>query len=281
MDNETLRKVQMVQLELAKEVKRICKELGIHYFLDSGTLLGAVRHKGFIPWDDDLDIAMLRDDYERFMREAPALLPLDYYLQNWESDKGYGFAFAKLRKNNTVFVEEAAERTSAHKGIYVDIFPYDVYPEDKKKRKWQGKRCFWLRRLVLAKCGYKPWIMSSSNTAIRLAKGLAYGVLGVFAKIVPKVALINQYVSTCTKYNGEESKYLYEQGGASDYGEWVVPRKCFESFVELPFEDDQFECPSGYDEYLTCVYHDYMKLPPEDQRENRHRIINISFGDEK
>ncbi len=276
MDNETLRKVQLVQLELAKEVKRVCSELKIDYFLDSGTLLGAVRHSGFIPWDDDLDIGMLRKDYEIFIKEAPKLIKSDYFLQTWNTDDNYAMAFAKLRKNNTVYIEEVTSNTELHVGVYIDIFPYDVFPDEKAKRAWQKPRHFLYRRLLMAKCGYKPWL-TSSNKMKYIIKKMLYQFLRIISLFYPKESLIRKYNYFCTKFNNEDSLYFYAQDGASDYGEWIVPRSSFKDFVELQFEDDLFKCPIGYKEYLTSVYNDYMKLPPEEDRVNRHRIKEVQL----
>lgn len=96
MDKEVLRKAQMVQLEIAKEIKRICEENGIRYWLDGGTLIGAIRHNGFIPWDDDLDLGMLREDYEKFLVIAPLKLQKEYELLTWENNQKYPHAFAKV-----------------------------------------------------------------------------------------------------------------------------------------------------------------------------------------
>lgn len=98
MDNEILRKVQLAQLDMAKEVKRICNKYNINYFMDSGTLLGAVRHRGFIPWDDDLDFGMLREDYEKFLKIATTELDSKFFLQTWKNDDGFPYGFSKIRK---------------------------------------------------------------------------------------------------------------------------------------------------------------------------------------
>lgn len=134
MDKVTLRKVQLEQLCIAKEIKRVCDENGIQYFLDAGTLLGAVRHHGFIPWDDDLDIGMKRDEYERFCKIAPKALHKEFYWQEWRNDKEYALPFGKVRKRNTIYIEERSHILTEN-GFYVDVFPYDYAPTDENKRK--------------------------------------------------------------------------------------------------------------------------------------------------
>lgn len=111
MERELLRKVQLKQLEIAKEIKRVCEENEIGYFLCYGTFLGAVRHKGFIPWDDDLDLGMLRADYEKFCRIAPSALKPEFCLQTWYTDPNYGLPFGKVMLRNTIYLESKKNHT--------------------------------------------------------------------------------------------------------------------------------------------------------------------------
>lgn len=278
MDRETLRTVQLTQLMLAKEVKRVCEELHIDYFLDSGTLLGAVRHKGFIPWDDDLDIGMLRRDYERFVAEAPAILGDKFFLQTWHSDTHFGLPFAKLRLNDSEYIEYNSRHTKAHCGIYVDIFPYDKYPNYSGKKisfKIDRLRYMFFRMCLLQKLGYFDKYEKSGFT-----RNCKYSLLKFTAHLFTRETLVGRFEKLCVLHNSEDTGLYYEQAGAAGYGEWVVPASCFENLVVLPFEGDTFLCPADYDLYLKSVYGDYMKLPPEEKRMNRHNILRVRLPGE-
>ena len=123
---KNLRKLQLLQLDIAKAIKELCESNGIPYFLIGGTLLGAIRHKGFIPWDDDFDVGMLREDYERFIKIAEEKLDKKkFFLETWDTEKGYGFPFAKVKLNGTKYPERNAPK-SVHQGIFVDVFPIDT-----------------------------------------------------------------------------------------------------------------------------------------------------------
>ena len=134
MDQKTLRRIQLTQLEIGKEIKRVCEENDISYFLAHGTFLGAVRHQGFIPWDDDMDMGMLRPDYEKFCRIAPEKLKPEFFFQNWYSEPNYGLPFGKVMKRGTVYLEGKKTRRLKENGFWI-FFPLTT----PRKRKRSGK----------------------------------------------------------------------------------------------------------------------------------------------
>lgn len=279
MDSETLRRVQTAQLSIAKEIKRICDKNGIEYFLDSGTLLGAVRHKGFIPWDDDMDIAFTRENYNRFIEAAENDLGEEFFLQTWKTDKNYPLPFAKVRLNGTKFIENANEKAQIHQGIYVDVFPYDVWPEKKRNQKKLWRKRLLIQSMLMMKCHYLKF---KSDTAKKyLLKIIMFTFVRFFSLFRSKSSLIKSYEKTTYKFNRIESDEIYEQTVNFKFGYWVIPKSCFENAIELDFEDEKFNCPGNYVEYLTKVYGDYMTLPPEEKRAVGHNIIEVDFGDAK
>jgi len=267
MDNVTLKKVQSTLLEIAKEVKRVCDENDIVYFLDSGTLLGAVRHKGFIPWDDDFDIGMMRSEYEKFCKIAPSKLGKDYYLQTWENDRNYAVPFAKVRKKNTIYLENKASR-SVNNGFYVDIFPYDYAPELAKDSFM--KKLANIERVLLMKCKYQPW---QESAGMNIKKRIAYVPYQILSLFISREKLLRKYERIV--FSVPRSDVIYIQFGSTKG--FYVPEKAFGNGTNLVFEDTFFRCPLDTDVYLSSIYGDYMQLPPEDQRENRHQIIEIKF----
>jgi len=272
MDQEILRRVQLVELEIAKEIKRVCDKHKIEYFLDGGTLLGAIRHNGFIPWDDDLDIGMLRKDYEKFAEIASDELNDDYCFQTMETEPNYGLVFGKVRKKNTVFLEEKNSDKLIHNGFFVDIFPYDYVPDSRYKQQKQKVCLNILKRLLIAKSGHKPWIIDGKKN---VKKWFVFLPLRILSFFISKKWLMKKYMTACTQYDEIGSDLVFPNG-ISDYGRFFI-RKDLLITIDHCFEDTRFKIPSGYDVFLHTLYGDYHQMPPEDKRYNRHGIKEIKF----
>ncbi len=272
MDRETLRRVQLVQLEIAKEIKRICDENDIKYFLTAGTLLGAVRHGGFIPWDDDLDLGMLNDDFKKFCELAPMCLNKKYVLQTMETDFSYPIPLAKVRKVGTRYVENKAN-LSNKPGIFVDIIPYKNVPDSYGEAEAIAKKAVNIQRVLLMQCGNRPWM---DEHGIVWKKRIGYVLYQVIALFTSKKTLINRYHSL---FSGHETSNKVA-GDLAFSGNKYLDKSWFEHVISMKFEDTEFSVCAAYKDYLETVYGDYMQLPPEDQRENRHQIVEIDFGDE-
>lgn len=149
-DPSTLRRLQLVELDILEVVADVCERHGIRWFLDRGTALGAVRHKGFIPWDDDVDVGMLREDYERFLQIAEKELPNGYSLHTPDNTPHYAPLFAKVYKDGTEFWSREISESKCEQGIFVDIFPYDTMSTDEVDQKRQCKEAIrWTRASYL------------------------------------------------------------------------------------------------------------------------------------
>ncbi len=273
MEPQLLRKVQLTQLEIAREIKRVCEENGITYFLSDGSLLGAVRHQGFIPWDDDMDMAMPRADYERFCRIAPEKLKKEYCFQNWYTDPNYGLPFGKVLKRNTVCLESKKSHRLKENGFYVDIFPIDSMPEDPKAQMTYWRRLLDIYRVKLMKCGYQPW-MENDKILWKKRIGYLYYQLRALFTTGEKLSKAYDALATapkkgkwvCLQWGGQAKPVPFRREWISDLGSYT-------------FEGVTFPGPKEYDKYLTAQYGAYMVFPPEHERGNRHQFAEIDFGE--
>ena len=273
MDDKTLRKVQLTQLEIAKEFKRICDEHNLKYMMEGGTLLGAVRHKGFIPWDDDMDFSMPREDYERFFAIMKTSENKKYEVVDWRDDNKYPHPFGKLIKKVTVYQEEKLGESF---GIYIDIFPWDNVPEDKAVQK---KNCFKMmsyRAIVRAKCGCKTYRAGGKFIFKKWLKNFPFIILSVFGT---KKKFVESYEKMAVQYNKTQTPQIALQCETEVYA-WNADKNLLDEWVLLSFEDTEFIAPARYDEYLTRSYGDYMTPPPEAERGNQHLIVKLDFGEE-
>ncbi|MBO4484443.1 MAG: LicD family protein [Lachnospiraceae bacterium] len=277
MEKEELIRAQKVMLGILCDVDELCKKNNIQYFLDGGTMLGAVRHQGFIPWDDDLDIGMLREHYERFLSIASKELPDVYFVQEWKDDSEYGFWFAKVRLKGTVFREKNGLKNAKHNEFFIDVFPYDNYPDSEKERNEVSRKIEFCKRCLLAKTNYSVWYVGGRFS---LRRFLLYKFLKAGLLFYPKQKLINKFNSISQKYNSIQTKCVYPQGNSKS-GKFHLDRKYFNGFSDAEFEMRKFPILNHYDEFLKTLYGDYMTLPPLEERYNRHNVIEIVFPDYK
>ena len=265
MDDQ-LRRLQLTQLEILKIFDRFCLEQGLKYSLYAGSLLGAVRHQGFIPWDDDLDVCMSRADYDRFI-ELWSEHPVDgYVLQNKENAPDFTQSFTKLRKDHTTFLQYDWDRGRYHTGVFLDIFPIDRMPAGK------GKRYIFKMRCMLYQ------LLTREFTPIKESMLLRAGCT-VILTCIPRVArpkLRAKLLRQITKYNGDKTlQTVFIETMATIRKPHAATLT--DAYVELPFEDGKFCCFEKWHDYLTCKFGDYLLLPPEEDRTWKHHPIVIDF----
>lgn len=253
-----LEELKVLQLDVLQAVHDFCIQNGITYSLACGTALGAVRHKGYIPWDDDIDIYLLREDYNRLMREYPKTGR--YQLISMERDKKWDKPYAKAYDSTTVFKEKFNYNVEI--GIGIDVYPIDKVPENENNWKNFDKRRRKLQHLLLMKqiqfSKERPFIR---NCVAFLSKILLFP----FSR-----RMISNYISHfIQQFNNDDGQWVFESAqGLIQKNRF--PKRVFENIIAVPFEDRFFMLFEHYDEYLKNGYGDYMKLPPKEKQVAHH-----------
>lgn len=249
--------LKRIELEILVEIDKYCSENGIEYFLDSGTLLGAVRHKGFIPWDDDIDILMPRKDYEIFKKKFNASNKR-YKLLTHDLCDDYYYLFGKVVDTSTTLIEDIGRQPIKDFGVYVDIFPIDGLP-DSSVGKSIIREKLWLFRAM-----WDDSLLEKPRTN-KFVKKIRFKV----SHMIGWKKLCRILDNTVKKNDFRKVKYCGNIIAASKKKR-QVRSEVFKSYTMLDFEDKQFRAPVGYKEYLTELYGDYMKLPPKEKQVSNH-----------
>lgn len=256
LSQQQLSDLQKKELELLRLFIDICSKLNITYYVTGGTLLGAVRHQGFIPWDDDIDLCMTREDYEVFINSAQDYLPDGFFLQTYTTDPDYPCNFAKLRNSNTTFVENSIKHHKINHGIYIDIFPIDYYPS---KRKW----LFILKAVLMKLRITYAYSIEKMKLRTHIARFFARMIYPSLSETIIQREKLFKSVT--------DGDYLINHSGIYGKRE-IIPAQWFKKGTYLSFEGIQVHTISHYHELLTQLYGDYMQLPPEDKRVPHHYI---------
>lgn len=260
MVNVDLKKLQSIELEIFKEFVRLCDKHNLTYSLAMGTAIGTVRHKGFIPWDDDIDIMMPRKDYEYFWRVAAREMNPEYFFQNYYTDKNCGLIYGKIRKNNTILSEQYSSHVDMHQGVWIDIFPYDCTSDDVKEREKINKFIDLLKNIYIIKCGF--FLPQDKNNFVNK---IGYVIIKCICLFINQEYLIKKLDKYINKFNGDKTKNVCVRGSLPKNR--IIPLTILNEVVSTEFEGVQAKIVKEYDIYLRRIYGDYMQLPPIEKRQ--------------
>lgn len=267
------RRMQLVELDMLIEIDRVCRKNNINYVIYAGTMLGAVRHKGYIPWDDDADIAMLREDYEKFKEHIDELNPDVCYFQDHTTDPEYRWGYGKVRRTGTKYIRVGQEHLKCKTGIFIDIFPMDDIPKTTFMQVVQDIRLFFLRKTLYSEVGKYN------------SKGLVKIIYQCLSKI--PVEKVFKRLDKFTKKSSNTSENdvrllmfvaagrLYNKHKLSE--QFGLKKKWFLERAEYEFEGHKFYGVKDYDDYLTYAYGDYMTPPDAKGREQHSPFSEIEF----
>ena len=257
--------IQKSLLVLIDELHRLCSKYNIHPLMLGGTLLGAVRHKGFIPWDDDADFGMLRTETEILINHKDEFKDF-CYLETFYSEHDNRTPWLKLRLKNTLFLEKANEGLNLPSEIFIDIIPIDNAPDSLSKQKRQQKRLQIIEALLF--------------TRINRKNDFKHKIIKIISKFVPLTnnQLKRKYIKISKQFNCKETNHIRISSISHRYFNDVFEKRIIESISTYTFEGRTLYSFSDFNQYLTQLYGDYMILPPVENRVNgAHKVVALNF----
>lgn len=276
-DEKDLKQLHTMLYQILAEIDRVCKKHNIPYFIQGGSAIGAFYNKGIVPWDDDVDVGMTRENYNRFLEVAPKELGAEYFLEWFGTESNTPFYFAKVKRNNTLFVEHIWKDMDIHHGVFVDIFPYDRVPNNKTLETWHRfsvkfwVNCFMGKQIWLWKhCGKcqieaplpKSWI---SCAAIR-----------VVSSLLSRKAIYNKMCRVMGRYNNCETEYINIVRMPKDQ----IRRRYAENPVLMEFGGMMIPVPDNVEEYLRHHYPNLRPVLPVEEQVN-HAPYKLNFDTTK
>lgn len=264
---EDLERLHNAQLEILQEVDRICHQHNIKYTITAGTLLGAIRHQGFIPWDDDLDIGMTREDYEYFLKISPNALNSEFKIMTMYNNKFYGLPFAKVMLKNTRLNEANLPKNIEGYGIFIDVFPFDNAPLAHENDLIHRYKIEYYKKLMLAKTGYR--------IKISIPKQIVYSLFKIFAFFYTKERIISWLEKEIIRFNNNDNDLLYNKCDGYDVEQ--LSKNALENAIAIEFESFETQGIRNWDYYLTNLYGDYMKIPQKEDQKPVHHYRSVEY----
>lgn len=266
-----LERIKRIEMEIMREIDRICRENDINYFLVGGSLLGAIRHKGFIPWDDDIDIGMLREDFEKFRKLCPKLLASHLSYQSYTDEPTSHYIFDKVRLKGTYFSTKFSNRFSdIENGLFIDILVYDKTANSKLMQKFHINSIRFFRRLINIR-----WVGKAR-------RGIHYTASKIMLPIMKKIPFPTYhhfFEWALQMFDGKKNSHYLIDGVGQNLEKGPFPMEWFEDLIDVPYEDMVFKAPKAYDEYLQHWYgKNYMELLPLSSRNSGHALSRLDLG---
>lgn len=251
--------LQEKQFEILKCFIDICDKMNLTYYMVCGSALGAVKYNGFIPWDDDVDVAMPREDYRVFVEKAQKMLPENIFVQTYKTDREFPQIFCKLRDSDTTFIEESAKNLNINHGVFIDVFPLDGYPENKFQQ-----RIFEFRKRI-----YQSELLSAYQFERKGKSKILYQIYDMMGVSRRTAQIAEKYEKMISSYPVKTSKVICNHGNWQGKLEYA-PKGQYSKGLEIEFEKVKVRVPEQYDAYLRQKYGDYTKELPQEEQKGHH-----------